>query len=179
MYPSSYSRADSETDAASDAAPDAGPDTEALSKPDGGSDADADAACCSVCQEDIYPDEPLTYLHAHLDTMHAFHTVCISQWLTQNATCPICREPAGTPPTDRNVNPQFFGADDDNNDDHADRRVRARNGSGRAGGGQQRGRGRGRAVNGGRRACSRSGCNNLLSAADSRDGRRTLCFWCR
>ncbi|XP_071946894.1 RING finger protein 24-like [Antedon mediterranea] len=41
---------------------------------------------CPVCLEDFIPGEKLGQTPCH----HLFHSPCISEWLQQRNTCPIC-----------------------------------------------------------------------------------------
>eukprot|EP00941_MAST-03F_sp_MAST-3F-sp1_P004116 g4116.t1 len=42
---------------------------------------------CSVCREHFYAKEEVSTLPCG----HRFHKACVSKWLKQNATCPVCR----------------------------------------------------------------------------------------
>ena len=45
---------------------------------------------CTICRNNIEPNEPLRKLK---NCNHFFHINCIDNWLTNNNTCPICRQP--------------------------------------------------------------------------------------
>ncbi|SAM03697.1 hypothetical protein [Absidia glauca] len=91
---------------------------------------------CTICQESFGANAEIL----QMPCQHEYHTVCISQWLHVNATCPICRCPVimersddlGPPPafslgsltTRRHSYPsitdedtQVFDEDDDDEDD--------------------------------------------------------------
>lgn len=42
---------------------------------------------CSICQEEYVEEDDL----GSLDCGHAYHRVCIRQWLLQKNQCPICK----------------------------------------------------------------------------------------
>ena len=44
--------------------------------------------CCSVCISDYEKGDKLRVLPCK----HLFHVDCVDQWLSVNATCPLCRK---------------------------------------------------------------------------------------
>ncbi|XP_033113391.1 RING finger protein 24-like [Anneissia japonica] len=52
---------------------------------------------CPVCLEDFTPGEKLGQTPCH----HTFHLHCISTWLQQRNTCPICNARPRPVPTER------------------------------------------------------------------------------
>lgn len=44
---------------------------------------------CAICKCDFADDEEVTPLPCN--TAHYFHSACITPWLKQNNTCPMCR----------------------------------------------------------------------------------------
>jgi len=44
-------------------------------------------ATCAICQEEYEADELLSILPA---CAHTFHTSCVTRWLKDNASCPVC-----------------------------------------------------------------------------------------
>lgn len=44
---------------------------------------------CSVCLESYLPEQALVVLPCH--PSHHFHRSCLEDWLTNNTTCPLCR----------------------------------------------------------------------------------------
>mmetsp|Transcript_21784 Transcript_21784/g.65082 ORF Transcript_21784/g.65082 Transcript_21784/m.65082 type:complete len:156 (-) Transcript_21784:191-658(-) len=47
----------------------------------------ATSAQCTVCMDDIAPGDKTR----RLPCLDVFHDACISRWLAQNTTCPVCR----------------------------------------------------------------------------------------
>ncbi|CAL4901524.1 unnamed protein product [Urochloa decumbens] len=52
---------------------------------------------CAICLQDFHADETLR----GMPCSHAFHQHCISQWLSRNAACPLCRHRLPTEPVVR------------------------------------------------------------------------------
>jgi hypothetical protein len=48
---------------------------------------------CQICMENFLPNEQLRQMQC----MHAYHAHCLSPWLRQNRTCPICKVPLHRP----------------------------------------------------------------------------------
>ena len=46
---------------------------------------------CSICFEDYVENDE--YVELPCDTRHMFHTSCITEWLKQKDTCPLCKTP--------------------------------------------------------------------------------------
>jgi len=44
--------------------------------------------CCNVCLEDFKEGDEVR----QLDCCHAFHKKCIDRWISQVASCPICKK---------------------------------------------------------------------------------------
>nr|AVL95378.1 transcription factor RH2-2 [Diospyros kaki] len=51
---------------------------------------------CPICLSDYKPGDPLRSMPG---CRHYFHADCIGEWLSLNATCPICRKPPERSPT--------------------------------------------------------------------------------
>lgn len=43
---------------------------------------------CPICTDEFEDDDDIT----HLPCMHYFHRQCITQWLSRNCSCPVCRK---------------------------------------------------------------------------------------
>ena len=52
---------------------------------------------CAICLEDIVKDSPEKQYYT-LNCKHVYHLDCITRWLYQNPTCPMCREPIDSDP---------------------------------------------------------------------------------
>jgi len=46
---------------------------------------------CVICSEEFDKEAEVTPLPCNVK--HYFHTACISHWLKENQSCPICRAP--------------------------------------------------------------------------------------
>lgn len=46
---------------------------------------------CSICFEDYVENDEVVTLPC--DVRHMFHDSCISEWLKQKDTCPLCKSP--------------------------------------------------------------------------------------
>ncbi|CAL4895168.1 unnamed protein product [Urochloa decumbens] len=54
---------------------------------------------CAICLQDFHADETLR----GMPCSHAFHQHCISQWLSRNAACPLCRHRLPTEEDDEQI----------------------------------------------------------------------------
>ncbi|KAG9153794.1 hypothetical protein Leryth_005923, partial [Lithospermum erythrorhizon] len=57
--------------------------------PNGTTNSDLHELSCPICYQDMEKGECARKL---ANCMHYFHKHCIDQWLTRNASCPICRQ---------------------------------------------------------------------------------------
>lgn len=53
-----------------------------------GNNGGAEVVCCPICQENYQQDETLV----KLPCKHDFHKDCVTTWLTQHNSCPMCRQ---------------------------------------------------------------------------------------
>jgi Ring finger domain len=58
---------------------------------------DATSTChdrqeCPICMEDFLPGQLVSWSANTSSCQHAFHHVCIKEWLLRNSQCPFCRE---------------------------------------------------------------------------------------
>ncbi|CAN6336626.1 unnamed protein product [Urochloa humidicola] len=59
---------------------------------------------CAICLQDFHADETLR----GMPCSHAFHQHCISQWLSRNAACPLCRHRLPTEEDDQQTDCYYY-----------------------------------------------------------------------
>ncbi|XP_066360346.1 uncharacterized protein [Miscanthus floridulus] len=65
---------------------------------------------CAVCLQDYDAEEKIRAMPV---CAHAFHHHCISEWLSRNAVCPICRRELPLPAQEDEQQPQEEQEDDE------------------------------------------------------------------
>lgn len=50
---------------------------------------------CSICREIVVPNNNILTLHCG----HLYHEFCVSEWMQQAQTCPVCRAHINQPPS--------------------------------------------------------------------------------
>ncbi|NXJ66704.1 PJA2 ligase, partial [Rostratula benghalensis] len=70
--------------------------------------------CCTICYSDYVKDEIITELPCH----HLFHRLCVSLWLEESGTCPVCRYVLAPKPLEEIAATALILSDHDSTPDH-------------------------------------------------------------